>query len=159
MTRAARARALIRSETATETERLSRRPLRQLWQSPGVIVATARQAAEQLEPLFACAEGEMLAVMLLDEERRIIAILQFPGGEPDTMLLPIRKIFTAALGLGGTGLVIAHNHPSGDPQPGPTDIEATGRLAETAATLGIRLHDHLIFGGGAWRSFRELGLL
>lgn len=124
-----------------------------------MIVATAREAAEQLEPLFACAEGEMLVVMFLDDDRGVIATLQFPGGEFGAMLLPLRSIFACALGLGSRGMVIAHNHPSGDPQPGPTDVEATGRLAATAATLGIRLHDHLIFAGGGWRSFRELGLL
>ena len=130
-----------------------------MWHSAGMIVATARQAAEQLEPLFACAEGETLAVMLLDDERRLIAILHFPGREPDTMLLPQRSIFATALSLGSTGIVIAHNHPSGEAQPSPADIDATARLAETAASLGIRLHDHLIFAGGVCRSFRELGLL
>lgn len=143
----------------TETEGSPPRALRQVWQSAGMIVATARQAVEQLEPLFACAEGEMLAVMLLGDERELIGILHFPGREVDSMLLPLRSIFATALGLGGTGMVIAHNHPSGEPEPSPADIDATARLAETAASLGIRLHDHLIFGGGACRSFRELGLL
>ena len=124
-----------------------------------MIVATAREAAGQLEPLFACARGEMLAVMFLDDDRGVIATLQFPGGEFGTMPLPLRAIFVCAIGLGSSGIVIAHNHPSGDPDPGPTDVEATGRLAATAATLGIELHDHLIFAGSSWRSFRELGLL
>ena len=57
------------------------------------------------------------------------------------------------------GWSIAHNHPSGDPSPSRADIEATRRLAEAAAALGIRLHDHLIFAGGDCRSFRALGLL
>ena len=124
-----------------------------------MIVATAREAAEQLEPLFACARGEILAIMFLDEQGAVIATLQFPGGEFGTMRLPLGGIFVSAIGLGSRGMVIAHNHPSGDPHPGPTDVEATGRMAATAATLGIRLQDHLIFAGGTWRSFRELGLL
>ena len=71
----------------------------------------------------------------------------------------MREIFAAALKCDAFGLVIAHNHPSGDPRPSRADIEATRRLAETAAALGICLHDHLIFAGGECCSFRELGLL
>ena len=71
----------------------------------------------------------------------------------------MRAIFAAGLRHGAEGLVIAHNHPSGDPEPSRADIEATRRLADVAAALGIRLHDHLIFAGGECRSFRELGLL
>ena len=129
------------------------------WQKAAMIVATARQAAEQLEPLFACARGEMFAVMILDDERRLIGTVHLPGCERDTMLLPLREIVASAVALGGTGMVIAHNHPSGDPQPSPSDVEATARVAQAVAALGIRLHDHLIFAGGACRSFRELGLL
>lgn len=73
--------------------------------------------------------------------------------------LPLRAIIAAALELGSRGLIVAHNHPDGDPRPSDADLEATRRLAETAGTLGIRLHDHLIFAGGQCRSFRQLGLL
>ena len=69
----------------------------------------------------------------------------------------MREIFRAALNHGAAGLVIAHNHPSGDPRPSPADVAATRRLAETAAALDIVVHDHLIFAGGECRSFRELG--
>ena len=71
----------------------------------------------------------------------------------------MRAIFAAALGHDAAGMVIAHNHPSGDPRPSRADRDATRRLAETAPALGISLHDHLIFAGGGCRSFRELGLL
>ena len=68
-------------------------------------------------------------------------------------------IFEAALNHDAAGLIVAHNHPSGDPAPSRADIAATHRFAATAADLGITLHDHLIFAGAETRSFRELGLL
>jgi len=124
-----------------------------------VAIVTARDAADLLEPLFADASGEALAVLHLDAARCLIALDERPAAGPDAIDLPMRDIFRAALAYGAVGLVLAHNHPSGDPQPSRADIEATRRFAETAATLGIRLHDHLIFAGGECRSFREMGLL
>jgi len=101
----------------------------------------------------------MLAILHLDGAQCPIALDDWPAAGPDGVDLPMRDIFRAALTCGAVGLVIAHNHPSGDPRPSRADIEATRRLAETAATLGIRLHDHLIFAGAECRSFREMGLL
>lgn len=122
-------------------------------------IVTARDAADLLAPLFADAEGEKLAVLHLDRARRVIAVDAHAVPESDEIELPMRAIFTAALGHKAVGMVIAHNHPSGDPRPSRADKAATRRLAETAAALGIVLHDHLIFAGGECRSFRQLGLL
>jgi DNA repair protein RadC len=122
-------------------------------------IVTARDAADLLAPLFADLTGELLAILHLDAARCPIAIDERPGVGPDAVALPLREIFEAALRHDAAGLVIAHNHPSGDPRPSRADVEATRRLAETADNLGIRLHDHLIFAAGECRSFREMGLL
>jgi DNA repair protein RadC len=124
-----------------------------------MVVATARDAAELLAPLFVDPAGEKLALLYLDRGRRLIAVDAYPVAERDEIVLPMAEIFRAALNHRAAGLVVAHNHPSGDPTPSRADIAATHRLAETAANLGIVLHDHLIFAGGECRSFRELGLL
>ncbi|HEV2865438.1 MAG TPA: JAB domain-containing protein [Allosphingosinicella sp.] len=124
-----------------------------------MIIATAREAADLLAPIFAGAEGEKLAILHLDEQRTLISIEEMPVESSDSVPLPVRAILDSALRLGGRGVVIAHNHPSGDPEPSRADLEATRRLAQTALNLGIEVHDHLIFAGGACRSFRELGLL
>ena len=125
-----------------------------------MIVATARDAADLLEPFFADAAGEILVVAHLDSGRRLIEAGAIgEGGEEHHVDLPVRAIVSDALRLGGTGLVLAHNHPSGDPEPSREDLEATRELAETAMRLGIRLHDHLIFAGGRFASLRGLGLI
>jgi DNA repair protein RadC len=128
---------------------------------PAMIVATARDAAELFGPCFAAApaEGETLAIAHLDAGRWLIELVVVPGEGAAHIDLPVRRIVEDALRLGAVGLVLAHNHPSGDAQPSWDDVEATRELAETAARLGIRLHDHLIFAGEETCSLRALGLL
>ena len=124
-----------------------------------MIVDNARFAADLLCPLFSGLRRERLAVIHLDAARRLLALDEEVARGADSMALPVRDIIAAALTRGAFGLVIAHNHPSGDPDPSPADIAATRRLAEAADRLDIRLHDHLIFAAGDCRSFRALGLL
>jgi DNA repair protein RadC len=119
-----------------------------------MLVATARDAESLLAPMFDGAEEEKLGLLHLDADGRTIAVEEQPSGE-----MPLRAIIRSALDRDAAGLVIAHNHPSGDPTPSPEDIETTRDLAMIAARLGIRLHDHLIFAGGECASFRALGLL
>jgi len=122
-------------------------------------IATAQDAAALLAPLFADPGGERLALLYLDGGRRVIAVDAHAGSGRDEIILPMTAIFRAALNHAAAGLIVAHNHPSGDPAPSRADIAATRRLARTAASLGITLHDHLIFAAGECRSFRALGLL
>jgi DNA repair protein RadC len=122
-------------------------------------IRTARCAADLLEPLFQDAAEEKVAILHLDSERRMIALVEeAPGGEGQVEL-PVRSILATGLRLGAAGMVIAHNHPSGDPRPSAEDVRATRVLAASARAVGICLHDHLIFAGGECRSFRQLGLL
>jgi len=121
-------------------------------------VATARHAADLLAPLFAGARDEGVAAMHADDAGRLLAIDEFGGGA-DQIALPIRFILRRALNLGAQGLVIAHNHPSGEPAPSPADIAATRQLAAACEMLGVTLHDHLIFARSGCESFRRLGLL
>jgi DNA repair protein RadC len=127
-----------------------------------VIVATARDAAELFRSCFAegDAETETLAAAYLDEGRRLIEVAVVPVEAGAAHVeLPVRRILEDALRLGAKGILIAHNHPSGDAQPSREDIESTRELAETAARLGMRLHDHLIFAGEETASLRSMGLL
>lgn len=124
-----------------------------------MIIATVSQAADLLAPVFASSEGESVAVLHLDRDRRVIAMTIEEAGAEDEVELPIRSILANALRLGARSIVIAHNHPSGDPTPSAADKTATRAIAATAGGLDIRLHDHLIFSGSECRSFRALGLL
>lgn len=124
-----------------------------------IAVATAEQAAALLAPFFEGADGEKVAVLHLGPERGLVGLAEYPGSF-DAVEVPARLIFAEGLRLGAEGLIVAHNHPSGDPAPSEADLRATRILAETGRTLGIVLHDHLIFAGeGRCMSFRAEGLL
>lgn len=125
-----------------------------------MLARTAQDAAVLLGREFGTAEVEQIAAIHLDAARQLIGIDRFAGSQAAAHVdLPIRCIVKSALDRGAAGLIVAHNHPSGDPHPSRADIEATRRLAHAVAPLDIRLHDHLIFAGGDCRSFRGLGLL
>jgi DNA repair protein RadC len=93
----------------------------------------ARHAADLLMPMVADGAGETLAVAILDADRRLLGTMCVPGFG-DQVVLPIREVLAQALRMDARGLVIAHNHPSGDPQPSPEDVAATLRLATTKST-------------------------
>ncbi len=121
-------------------------------------ILTARDAADLFEPHFADAVGERLVVVFLAADGRLLALDSLDEDE-GAVTLPMRALVARALALDATGLVIAHNHPGGDPTPSAEDVRLTRRFATTCDALGIVLHDHLIFAGGRCESFRRIGLL
>jgi len=125
-----------------------------------VIIGTARDAAKLLVPLFSGCTEEKVVAAHLDSDRRLIETREGGFGGREEVELPIRSIIEDALRLGSAGLIVAHNHPSGDPRPSEQDLAATRRLAQTASSLGIEFYDHIVVGAdGDCRSFRALGLL
>jgi DNA repair protein RadC len=122
-------------------------------------IGTVSEAAEILAPFCASIGSEALAVLHLAGDNRLLGVTLEPAGGPDIVELPIADILRKALGMRAAAIVIAHNHPSGDPSPSAADEEATRALARAAAGVDIRLQDHLIFAGAECRSFRSLGLL
>jgi DNA repair protein RadC len=80
-------------------------------------------------------------------------------GTIDATLAYPREVFRAALLSNAARIIVAHNHPSGDPTPSPADRLLTARLVSAGEILGIPLADHLVVGDGTWVSFRNLGLL
>lgn len=101
---------------------------------------------------------EDLWVAHLDSDARCIELSRHRGQEGDAAL-PVRAILGDAIRLGSAGIVLAHNHPSGDPTPSNTDLRATRRLADAAQGIDLTILDHLVFAGSDYRSFRRMGLL
>ncbi|PWG01878.1 JAB domain-containing protein [Sphingosinicella humi] len=123
------------------------------------IVRTARDAACLFEPRLVGRRREALLIAHLAGERRLLRLTEEGRGEAGRIALPVRAIIADAMRLESAGLILAHCHPSGEPEPSHADIVATRKLRELGAALGLTLHDHLIFAGGECRSFRALGLL
>jgi DNA repair protein RadC len=101
---------------------------------------------------------ECLWVAHLDAERNCLRLTDHPGDEAGTEF-PLRSIIRDAAIHGSSAIILAHNHPSGDPTPSEADKRATSLLACAAEAIDCRLLDHLVFGRGRSTSFRELGLL
>jgi len=101
---------------------------------------------------------ESLWVAHLDSQARCLHVTCHEGDETGTRF-PLRDIIADAATHGSAGIVLAHNHPSGDARPSESDRQATRRLASAAEALDCALLDHLVFGGDDCTSFRRLGLL
>lgn len=102
---------------------------------------------------------ERLAVAYLDPAHAVLAI---ETGDPSfcfSAIMPLPGLLRGAIRHGASALLLAHNHPAGDPTPSLTDIQASRHLAEAAQALGIRLLDHLVVARGGTRSLRLLGML
>ena len=121
------------------------------------LLRTARDAADLLRGYFD-GRREKLVVAHVDAARTLLRITEVEGCAVE-VALPIRTIIGDALAAEADGFILAHNHPSGNPEPSAADREATRTLAAVAAPLGLTLHDHLVFGGAECRSMRGLGLL
>ena len=101
---------------------------------------------------------EHLFVAHLDGGSRCIHLSRHPGDESGAAF-PIREIVADAAVHGSAAIVLAHNHPSGDPAPSASDMRSTRRLAAAAEALDCAVLDHLVFGGRDVSSLRQLGYL
>jgi DNA repair protein RadC len=130
-----------------------------LARSGSLRIGDSEEAAALFAVTFRHNGVEELRIAHLDSDRRLIALCTHGGGSVDHLELPLQEIAREALVLQSHGLLMAHNHPSGDPTPSRADIIATRALAEVAERLHIRLYDHLIFAPTSWTSLLALGLL
>ena len=101
---------------------------------------------------------ERLWVAHVDAAARCLHLESYDG-EPISVGLPVRDIIVDAARLGSAGIVIAHNHPSGDPSPSRADCNATQKLVRAGQAIDLMILDHLIFAGNRCSSMRSLGLL
>ena len=101
---------------------------------------------------------ESLWVAHVDDDSRCLHLARYPGDECGAAF-PLRDIMADATEHRSTGIVLAHNHPSGDPRPSDSDCRATRRLANAAEALDCTILDHLVFAGEHCTSLRAIGLL
>jgi DNA repair protein RadC len=106
---------------------------------------------------------ETLQVLLLNTRRRLIRVEPVSDGTIDTLLVHPREVFKAAIAANAAAVVLAHNHPSGDPTPSEADIKVTRDLIRAGQLLKIEVLDHVIIGRATperpkdYTSLRELG--
>jgi DNA repair protein RadC len=106
------------------------------------------------------ADQEHFTVLALDRRHQVIGFKVVASGGMDSAQVDPRLVFRAALLLGAAAIILAHNHPSGSPEPSIDDTRLTARLADAGRMLGMDVLDHLVLGGsGRYVSFKERGLL
>ena len=121
---------------------------------------TPELAAAALAPQFVHLEREQLIVALLNRKQRLLeCVTPLYVGSVSGTPVRIAELFAEAIKRQAPAILMAHNHPSGDPTPSADDIRTTREAAHAGRILGIDLVDHLVFGAGRWVSLRRIGAL
>ncbi len=100
---------------------------------------------------------EQLRVVLLDTKHRVIGNRMVYQGSVNKAQIRVGEVFRPAVQANATAVILAHNHPSGDPAPSAADIDFTRDAVEAGALLDIAVLDHVVIGQGRWVSMKRLG--
>ncbi|MDY6029808.1 MAG: DNA repair protein RadC [Acidaminococcaceae bacterium] len=119
--------------------------------------SSPQDGADYLMPRLRYSEKEKFAVILLNTKNQIITSEIVSEGTLTASVVHPREVFYPAILRHAAAVVVAHNHPSGDPSPSAEDEDVTAMLGKAGSALGIPLLDHLIIGDGTYYSFREHG--
>lgn len=118
----------------------------------GAVLDSPEAAAAALQPHFAHLEREQLKVALLSRKHRLLAVVDVYQGNVAGTSVRIGELFTEAIRRQAAAVILAHNHPSGDPAPSAEDVRTTREAVSAGRLLGIEVVDHLVFGAGRWTS-------
>lgn len=125
---------------------------------PGPYLA-ARDIFDRLAPRLATVEKETFYTLHLDSKNRLIREEAISTGTLTASLVHPREVFRNAIREAAASVIVAHNHPSGDPSPSAEDLEVTSRLHAAGEVIGIPLLDHIVIGAGRYVSLAERGRL
>ena len=103
-------------------------------------------------------EQELLICMMLDTKNHLLGEEMVFKGTVNSSLVNPREIFLTAVSYHAVGILLVHNHPSGDPAPSRADMDFTQRVSRAGEILGIPLIDHIIIGDHRFLSFRQRGI-
>ena len=99
-----------------------------------------------------------MRVLLLDRRNRVLVIVEIYKGSVNSSQVRVGEIFKEAIRKNASGLIVVHNHPSGDPTPSPDDVAVTRAIIQAGKLLDVDVLDHLVIGQGRWVSLKERGL-
>jgi DNA repair protein RadC len=129
-------------------------------QSPGKsIIKTPEEAYNELKGKARGKKKEHFWAILLDTRNRVIKSVEVSMGSLDSSIVHPRELFKEAISASASSVIVAHNHPSGNPEASQDDIKLSKRLKEAGELVGIDLVDHIIIGDGEYLSLKREGLL
>jgi DNA repair protein RadC len=123
----------------------------------GLLVRRPEDLTAVLRDEFRGLDRERFIALYLDARHRVRALETISIGSLNASLVHPREVFKPAIAMSAAAVIVAHNHPSGDPRPSGDDLELTGRLDRCGELLGIALLDHLVIGDADITSIREYG--
>ena len=126
---------------------------------PRPSITSAEAAANVLRPHLIDKTKEHVVVLLLDTRHRLIRLSPVAVGSLSATVVHPRELFKEAIAASAAAVIVAHNHPSGEPTPSEHDIQLTGRLVGAGEILGIEVLDHLILAGEQVVSLRAAGMM
>jgi len=150
------------SETAISMLKATQAALRRVLRGPleePVTIGSWKALTDYLGVDMRYERVETLRLLFLDRKNHLIRDETMHRGTVDHTPLYPREVARRALELQASALIMAHNHPSGDPTPSTADIETTRQVQAALATLGVTLHDHIILAQRGVQSLRTLGYI
>lgn len=121
-------------------------------------IASPSDAANLLMSEMMYLEQEHLRAILLNTRNHVLKVITIYIGSLNTSVVRIGEVFRTAIKENAAALIVAHNHPSGDPTPSPEDIRVTSELVKAGHLLNIDVLDHVIIGRQKYVSLKERGL-
>lgn len=118
-----------------------------------------KETSDYLMPKMRFLKKERFVVLFLNTKNKIIGEETISEGTLTGCLVHPREVYQSAILKNAAAIIVAHNHPSGEPQPSREDKELTDMLFKAGKTIGIPLYDHVVIGDGIYYSFQENGLL
>jgi DNA repair protein RadC len=119
------------------------------------VIQSPEDAANLLLYEMGALEQEHLRVLLLDTRNRLMRIVEVYRGSLNSSLVRVGEILRDAVRSNAAAVIVAHNHPSGDPTPSPEDVALTRSIVEAGNLLDIEVLDHLVIGKARFVSLKE----
>ena len=128
------------------------------WPAARWTIRGPSDVAERLILQMGRLEREELRVVMLDTKNHVLRVATVYQGNVSSSLVRVGELFRDAVRLNAAGLILVHNHPSGDPTPSPDDLHLTAEALAAGRLLDIALLDHLVIGHDAYVSLRDRGV-
>lgn len=122
------------------------------------VINSPADAAALVQYEMSILEKEELRVIILDTRNNVMKIETVYKGSVNSSQVRTGEIFKVAVKLNSSGIIVVHNHPSGDPTPSPDDVAVTRAFVQAGKLLDVEILDHLVIGQGKWVSLKERGL-
>ncbi|WP_445670782.1 JAB domain-containing protein [Paenibacillus sp. FSL R10-2779] len=150
-----------RKPTAKRIEIISLRMVREKTSMlyPNRVIRSPLDAVDLFRQFIGDYDREAFCILCLNTKNEPTAIHQVSCGSLSASIVHPRETFKLAILANSASIIACHNHPSGQPDPSPEDVEITERLRDSGCLLGIDLLDHVILGDNSFVSMKERGLM